>query len=135
MASVKVLPRDGLGAAFSIAALAKISDPYGFIEAVFAYGVLESRSAVVAALLVPWIELTIGLTLLTGLASREGALAAALLLSAFAIAQVVVLIRGHVVLCGCFGGDEVVGAWSLTRTVALGFASLAVARSTRAADD
>lgn len=54
------------------------------------------------ALLMPWLELLVGILLIVGVWRREAALVAALLLAVFMGAIGWNLVRGHAVDCGCF---------------------------------
>ncbi|MGH9709704.1 MAG: MauE/DoxX family redox-associated membrane protein [Candidatus Acidiferrales bacterium] len=63
----------------------------------------------------PWIELSLGILLLTGFALRYVSLASALLLALF----YAVVIRSYAlhlaINCGCFGPNEKLDAWTLVR--------------------
>ena len=55
------------------------------------------------AVYIPWLELILGLCLLTGLLYRAAALLFALLISGFTVAILSVMARGIEIDCGCFG--------------------------------
>lgn len=63
----------------------------------------------------PWVELGLGILLLTGFALRYVSLASALLLALF----YAVVIRSYAlhlaINCGCFGPNEKLDSWTLVR--------------------
>jgi len=68
-----------LGAVFIASALGKIMDPSGFADNVAAYRLLPIYSVNVFALVLPWVELLVGFSLINGVASRSGALLATIM--------------------------------------------------------
>lgn len=56
-----------------------------------------------ASLFFPTVEITIGLSLVVGLATRLVAISAAVLVLLIAVGVAVVLLRGERIPCGCFG--------------------------------
>ena len=97
-----------LGAAFLAAALPKIADPPGFLEAIHAYRLAPEWALPAMALALPWLELLLALALISGRARRSAALLASLLLAVFMAALATDLARGIPVDCGCFGASPVV---------------------------
>ena len=91
-----------LGSLFLYAGIAKIVDPMGFALSIYNYKLLPESLINVAAILLPWLEVIIGGSLLLGIGTAGGALIATALFSIFAGALTINLIRGLDIACGCF---------------------------------
>ena len=87
---------------FVAAALPKIADPPAFAHMLYNYRMVPGAIVNVLALVMPWVELVVGILLLFGAWRREAARVAALLLVVFLIAIGGNLARGHPIDCGCF---------------------------------
>lgn len=98
-----------LGVLWIYASYDKILHPEAFAYAVYNYQVLPDGGINLTALVLPWVELLIGICLLVGFWLPGAALLSTLLLAAFAGALLFNLHRGLDVHCGCFstqaGGD------------------------------
>jgi uncharacterized membrane protein YphA (DoxX/SURF4 family) len=128
--------RLGLAALFLYAAHDKILAPAAFAKIVYQWQVGGAVFSNLVAVVLPWVEVVVGLLLLFGVWTKEAALVVAALLLAFNLAAVSVLARGiDVENCGCtsvkasaapspFHG---VGWFLLTRNSFLLVAALAVA--------
>lgn len=113
-----LLVRLGLGVMFLVSSFYKIREPDAFLANVYAYELVNSRLSVVIAVLLPWLEMGVGVFLLAG-AFTGGALGlSVLLLAVFAIAQGSALWRGLIIDCGCFSATstETVSSWTFLRT-------------------
>jgi uncharacterized membrane protein YphA (DoxX/SURF4 family) len=119
-----------LSAAFLLAALPKIQDPVAFTVSVEGFRVVSGQTAVWVALLLPWLELVIGIGLLVPPIRRGSGLLVALLLLAFIGLHASAWVRGLDINCGCFGqseGDTSVNyIWLILRNTALLAAAVAV---------
>lgn len=119
-----------LAAAFLFAALPKIQDPVVFATAVEGFRVISGQPALWIALLLPWMELIIGIGLLIPQIRRGSGLLIALLLIAFIGLHASAWMRGLDINCGCFGqseGDAPVNyLWLIVRNTALLAAAIAV---------
>lgn len=102
-AGLSLVGRAALGTVFLATGVAKIADPVGFLFSVRQFRLLPGPLEAWAALLVPWLELLIGLLLLCGLLHRAAALLCAALNLLFAGAIWSVIARGIEIDCGCFG--------------------------------
>lgn len=91
-----------LGAVFVAAALPKVADPPAFAHMIYNYRLVPGGLVNALALLMPWLELLVGILLIVGVWRREAALVAALALLVFMGAIGWNLARGHAVDCGCF---------------------------------
>jgi uncharacterized membrane protein YphA (DoxX/SURF4 family) len=90
-----------LGAIFVVAALPKILDPPSFAHMIYNYKLVPGAAINALALVMPWVELLVGLALILGVWPREAASLAGLLLFVFIAAITVNLGRGRAVDCGC----------------------------------
>ncbi|MFP4446227.1 MAG: MauE/DoxX family redox-associated membrane protein [Desulfosudaceae bacterium] len=97
-----VLARVIMGAVFLYASYDKILHPGAFAEAVYNYQILPEAAVNAVALVLPWIELVVGLCLVAGVWLPGGTLLAASLMAVFTAALVFNRIRGLDVHCGCF---------------------------------
>jgi hypothetical protein len=92
----------GLGAIFVVAALPKVVDPPSFAHMIYNYRLVPGAAVNALALVMPWVEILVGLALILGVWPREAAALAGLLLLVFIAAIGFNLVRGHAVDCGCF---------------------------------
>ncbi|HET7453563.1 MAG TPA: MauE/DoxX family redox-associated membrane protein [Thermoanaerobaculia bacterium] len=117
-----------LGAVFAVAAIPKIADPPAVAHMIANYRLLPAALVHPAALVLPWIEITCGVLLVTGLFRKTAAKLVAAMLVVFVIAIGVNLARDRAVQCGCFDVHaaakthaELIGEmrWVLVRDAAL----------------
>jgi len=93
-----------LGLILVYAAYAKLKYPWiTFAATVSAYQLLPDNAVIFVARTVPWLELVLGVWLLTGLALRWSAAAGTALLGVFFAILVHSYAKGMQIECGCFG--------------------------------
>jgi putative oxidoreductase len=92
-----------IGFIFLYAGMEKIADPSGFARAINNYKLLPFLLINIAALILPWIEITTGILLIFGIKVKENAFIISSLLGIFTIAIIISLFRGLNIDCGCFG--------------------------------
>ena len=97
--------RLALGVIFLVASLDKIMHPQAFSEMIYNYQLLPDRVINLAALVLPWMELVLGLLLILGRALPGSVVLSNLLLLAFFGALMFNLARGLNIHCGCFSTD------------------------------
>jgi uncharacterized membrane protein YphA (DoxX/SURF4 family) len=95
-----------IGALFIYAALAKIGAAQPFALQIENYDILPVGYENLAAIVLPWIELVAGLTLVFGVWARSAAWVAVALMGVFTLAVGVAMARGLNVECGCFGSGD-----------------------------
>ncbi len=123
--------RYGLAGVWAYAAVTKLGDPDAAVRAVRAYQLVPAALVEPLAWGLPFVELTLALLLVTGVASRAAAWASLVLLAVFVAGIASVWARGLRIECGCFGEggsadvDGVDYALEILRD--LGFAALAIA--------
>lgn len=96
-----------IGIMFIYACMTKIPYPVEFAKNVEAFRILPYWSVNMVAVFLPWVELSGGLFLIIGLATRASAAVLATILALFTLALVINVLRGSPITCGCF---ESVGA-------------------------
>ena len=110
--------RLGLGAVWLYASFDKILHPQAFAQVVYNYQILPDGLVNLAALVLPWLELLLGLSLLAGVWLPGATLISSGLLTIFAAALVYNLTRGLDIGCGCFStqaGAGPVDLWTVVR--------------------
>jgi rhodanese-related sulfurtransferase/uncharacterized membrane protein YphA (DoxX/SURF4 family) len=105
MRLARIVARLILAGIFIYASLDKIAHPAAFAKAVFNYQILPDALINVTALVLPWLELFMGLCLLAGIWLPGAVLTVNGLLFMFLIAFMFNLARGLDVNCGCFGSS------------------------------
>lgn len=110
-----------LGAVFIYASYDKILHPGAFAKAVYNYQIIPDVAVNFLALSLPWLELLLGLCLITGIWLPGATVMSTCLMTVFIGALIFNLSRGLNVQCGCFStetGQDPVGAGSVLRDVA-----------------
>ena len=102
MKVVGTVLRLALGLVFLAAAWDKIADPMAFAKIVRNYQILPDTLIAGVALVLPWIEVVVGMCLLTGFLSRGASLSAMLMMAVFLAAMAWAQHKGISTQCGCF---------------------------------
>jgi uncharacterized membrane protein YphA (DoxX/SURF4 family) len=95
-----------LGLIFIYASYHKILDPGAFAKIVYGYGLVPAEIINLVAIILPFLELTTGMALLTGVWKRSAALVIMGMLAIFIVMISINLIRGHEFDCGCFASGN-----------------------------
>ena len=101
-----------LGCTFIFASWHKIIAPDQFATILYGYDVFPHQMINVLAIVMPFVELVCGISLITGLLKRSGLLLINAMLVCFIFLIALNLIRGHEFDCGCFSLGETKGTWS-----------------------
>lgn len=102
MRMLGILARMALGIVFLVAAWDKIVDPLAFAKIIRNYQILPDAAVAGVALVLPWIEVVVGMCLVTGFAARGAALSACLMMAVFLSAMAWAQHKGIATQCGCF---------------------------------
>lgn len=117
---VAVLNRVALGAVFVYAAVPKLLDWHKFAEAVSRYDMLPGLLVDFTALVMPALELVVGMMLVMGVYKRSTAWLTILMNLVFMVAMSQALIRGLDTSCGCFAnGEDLLTWWDVVRDLVL----------------
>jgi len=98
--------RIGLGVLFIAAAWPKLMDPFGFAKSVSNYHMLPLALERALALVLPVLELAVGVCLVVGVVDAGASLIVLSLMVVFTVAVGTALARGLDISCGCFDTDE-----------------------------
>ncbi|GAA1613065.1 DoxX family membrane protein [Kribbella sancticallisti] len=101
---VSLVARLVLGGVMLVAGALKVTDPEAATQAVRAYELLPSGFDSIVGLLLPFLEIAIGLLLIVGYGTRAAAMAAGVFMVMFIAAVSSAWARGLAIDCGCFGG-------------------------------
>lgn len=133
-----------LGAVFVYAAWTKIRQPSYvlFAMAIHSYQLVPEWAELAMARGLPWLELALGLALLSGILLRYTAAAASVLLSIFFGVMTRSYLAGQQINCGCFGIGEALSPKTLVRdglllavSFAVTFGAFFAARAPRKSSD
>jgi uncharacterized membrane protein YphA (DoxX/SURF4 family) len=117
---VLIVLRVVLAIVFLYAAYTKLRQPWLlFAMSIDAYEILPEWAALTLGRTLPWMELTLGLVLASGLALRYSAAGATALLGVFFAVMVHSYAKGMKIDCACFGFGEAIGPATLTRDAIL----------------
>jgi len=94
-----------LGFLFIYTSLDKILDPPKFAAVIYNYRILPVELINICAIVVPWIEALIGVTLLLGIWVESSALLLSGITAVFIILIISAIVRGLNIECGCFSLD------------------------------
>jgi uncharacterized membrane protein YphA (DoxX/SURF4 family) len=111
-----VVLRVALGAIFVYAAWIKLRDPWQlFAMSIDSYRILPLGAVELAAHVIPWMELAVGLMLIAGLWLRISGSIVSLLLLTFFVLMLRAYAKGMAIDCGCFGPGEAISWKTLLR--------------------
>uniref|UniRef100_I2Q1Y0 Methylamine utilization protein MauE n=1 Tax=Desulfovibrio sp. U5L TaxID=596152 RepID=I2Q1Y0_9BACT len=97
-----IIARMALGLIFLAAAWDKIVDPAAFAKIIRNYQILPDMLIYGVAMVLPWIEVVVGVSLITGFLSRGASLSACLMMAVFLSAMAWAWHKGISTQCGCF---------------------------------
>ena len=95
-----------LGMLFLYAAIDKIIYPARFAEVIYHYKILPIPFINFFAIIIPWIEIGVGLSLIFNQYAEIGSLILVLLTTVFVIMIASAMMRGLNIECGCFSLDS-----------------------------
>lgn len=96
-----------IGLTFIVASIHKIVWPAEFAKILYGYDLFPHFSINLIAILLPFVELVTGLSLILNIYSRAAATLAGIMLAGFTLAISINMARGHEFDCGCFSfGSE-----------------------------
>lgn len=125
------------GGVWIVAGALKLPDPYESVRAVRAYDLLPEAVVPTVGLVLPVLEVVLGVALVLGLLTRGAGALSALLLVLFIVGIASVWARGIEIECGCFGdGGARAGAsaaypWEIARDLGLLLLSVLLVRLPR----
>ena len=114
-----------IGVVFVYASVHKILHPQAFAQAIYFYQILPAGLVNLAALVLPWVELFLGVFLIIGLWMPGAVVISTLLFMTFMAALSYNMARGLDISCGCFSTSPSAEATGI-RSIARDGMSLAV---------
>jgi len=94
--------RVGIGFLFIYASMDKIVHPDKFAVVIYHYRVLPFELVNIVAILIPWLEIAIGVTLILGIWLETAAFLLCVLTIGFTVLIISAIARGLNIECGCF---------------------------------
>jgi len=114
-----------LGLIFVYAGYVKLKDPWElFALGISSYQILPLGMVELVARTLPWLEVLVGLLLISGFGLRISATLTTLLLVVFMALMIRAYVKGMEISCGCFGAGEVISWKTLLRDSTMLFASV-----------
>lgn len=112
-----VAVRLGLGCLFLYSSLPKLRQPYDFLSSVYNYEVVGAKLGVLAAIVLPCLELVVGICLVGGIFVGGALLVSIAMGAMFTVVIASALYRGITISCGCFSATsaEQIGYATLLR--------------------
>ena len=102
---LEIIIRTVLGFIFLYASLDKIIYPQKFAEVIYNYRLMPIELLNICAIIVPWIEAFIGVSLLIGYRVDVSALMLSVITFFFILMIISAIVRGLNIKCGCFSLD------------------------------
>lgn len=106
-----------LGAVFIASSIGKLQQPHDFALYVVACNLLPYSISLAIGYCLPWLELIIGVVLVTGFFTRHAAMVSMLLIASFTITNSCELIADPQGVCGCFGISLVVVTYAVSLVI------------------
>lgn len=110
-----------LGCVLLWSSLYKIRQPYDFLANVYDYELVGPKLGMFLAMVLPWLELGVGICLIGGVFVGGAMLITVVLMGVFTVAHASAIARGLTIVCGCFKaqGPGIVSYSTLLRNVLL----------------
>lgn len=90
----------------------KVLEPLQFAKILYQYQIFPAPAISLIAIIVPFLQLTVGTALLLGIYPRSAALLCDVMLLLFTVTLAVNILRGHQFDCGCFNISGIGGGTS-----------------------
>ncbi len=108
---INLIARLILGYIFIKASIVKIVDPASFANEIANYQIMFREGLNIIALILPWIEFLLAVTLILGIRLRASAILSSALMVVFLGAVLTAMARGLDISCGCFGPSSEKVGW------------------------
>ncbi|MGB7581290.1 MAG: MauE/DoxX family redox-associated membrane protein [Sedimentisphaerales bacterium] len=122
-----ILVRIAIGSIFIASSIPKLRQPYDFLASVYSYKLVGFQFGLAVAVVLPWVELFVGICLVGGILVTGALLASIGLFTMFGFVLASALWRGLNISCGCFNSSDtnIISYWTLGRAIGLLLISLA----------
>ncbi|HEY5504509.1 MAG TPA: MauE/DoxX family redox-associated membrane protein, partial [Sedimentisphaerales bacterium] len=117
-----------IGVVFIASSIPKLMQPYDFLAGVYSYELVGPKLGVMVAIMLPWLELFVGICLVGGVFVRGAILASMGMCAMFSLVLASAFWRGLGISCGCFSlaDQNMISYWTVIRAVALLTVSAAI---------
>lgn len=121
MPGFALVVRLGLGCMFLYSSLPKIRQPYDFLSSVYNYELVGPKLGMLTAMVLPWVELLVGICLIGGIFVSGALLVSIGMCAMFSFVIASALYRGLNISCGCFSASsaEQIGYTTLIRALVI----------------
>ncbi|HUT30135.1 MAG TPA: MauE/DoxX family redox-associated membrane protein [Sedimentisphaerales bacterium] len=106
MPTIAMLLRVGLGIMFLVGSIPKIRQPYDFLGSVYKFEIVGPNLGLLVASVLPWLELFLGICLISGVFISGSLLITIGLSMMFGVLISSTVIRGLDISCDCFGPSQ-----------------------------
>jgi rhodanese-related sulfurtransferase len=130
----KIIIRLVLGGILLYASIGKVTHAEEFATAMANYRMLPSSLIFLSSLIIPWLELILGILLVTGIYPSTSAFMTAVLFLVFTVATAQAIVRGIDISCGCFdlsGSGGKIDSITLVRNLLLFSGAIIIMRGPR----
>jgi uncharacterized membrane protein YphA (DoxX/SURF4 family) len=119
--SLMIILRIAIGVIFIASSIPKLMQPYDFLASVYGYELVGAKVGVGVAIILPWLELFVGICLVGGVFVRGAILASIGMCAMFSFVLASALWHGLEISCGCFSSSaqNIISYWMLIRAMAL----------------
>jgi uncharacterized membrane protein YphA (DoxX/SURF4 family) len=124
--------RLGLAGIFLYSGYVKLQAPLEFAAAIMGYQLVPAKLIYPVAEYFPWLEIALGILLLTGFKIRWAGIASAALIAFFIVILTITYARGIEADCGCFGSGDRISPGTILRDGLFLIPALFLAAETRA---
>lgn len=100
-----------VGLIFIYAGIGKVIEPEKFAKEIFNYSILPYFLINITALIMPWLEVIVGIFLIAGIRIKASGFISSGLMAVFIIAVFSAMVRGLDINCGCFSDKNVMVGW------------------------
>lgn len=116
-----LVARLAIGCVFIASSIAKLRRPYDFLGSVYNYELVGPGLGVAVAMILPWLELFVGICLVGGILITGALLTSTALCAMFSVVLVSALWRGLEISCGCLdlANTTIINYWTAARAIFL----------------
>ncbi len=116
-----------LGVIFIVSSIPKLRQPYDFLAGVYSYEIVGPKLGLAIAVILPWLELFVGICLIGGIFISGSLLASIIMCAMFSFVIASALWRGLEISCGCFSPNDsnIISYWTFVRAIGLFIISIA----------
>lgn len=108
---INIIARLLLGLVFLFFGIEKISNPNSFAVEILNYGFFPLFSVNIIAIILPWVEVLVGIFILLGIRLKSSSLLGGFLMLFFIISVAIAMMKGLDISCGCSSSHDLKVGW------------------------